>query len=145
MHDLTNQHETLLKNASDSFRGARKNLMEGAAYLHEIEQTDAWELHYSSFGEFIESECQMSRSAASKLVLTYKFYVLDNGVSPAKLETIGAEKLYAALQLEGSAEKKLAMAETLSRSELRTELKDPNDTCLHEETYTICRSCNKRL
>lgn len=149
MNDLpinsVNSQEALLQSASNAFKDARRGLMEGAQYLFQIDQENAWELHYSSFGEFVEQECQISRSSASKLLQTYKFYVIDHGVSPAKIENIDTEKLYAALRLEGDVEKKLAMAETLSRSEIRNELKDPDDSCLHEHTYTICRACHKRV
>lgn len=142
---MTQIQENLLRKCSNAFKGVRRNMLEGAAMLNEIEQTGAWELHYSSFGEYIESECQMSRSAASKLLQTYKFYVLDNKFPPSELENVSHESLYSALRLPGTAEEKLVKAQTLSRSELRTELKDPDEKCLHEDSYKICTACHKRI
>lgn len=138
---------TILTKAAECFTNARKNVYEGASLLYQIDQEKLWEGNYDSFGEFVEQDCQLSQGYASKLIQSWKFYVVDGGLSQRKLEGVDAEKLYLALKLpEGTPEKRLIQAQTLSRQELRAELTEKDGVdCQHEKTITICASCHKRL
>lgn len=135
----------ILDSAAQCFTDARKNLIEGAALLYEISAGELWKEKYDSFGEYVEEECRISQGMASKLVNIHGYFVLKAGVSPAKLTHIDSEKLYLAMSLPGTPQKQLASAESLTRSEMRAELKDPQDKCLHEECFKICRACHKRV
>jgi len=135
---------TVLDETASFFTTARQNLMAGAAGLYKIRTEELWKEKYASFAEYLE-DIQVSQGMASKLISTFQFYVLDNGFSQAKLENIDHEKLYLALKLEGTAEKKYTSALTLSRQELRQEVIDPNDECTHPETIKICASCHRRV
>jgi hypothetical protein len=135
---------SILDDTARCFSSARQSLITGAAGLYKIKEESLWQERYGSYAEYLE-DIQVSQGMASKLVSTYQFYVLDNGLSQAKLENIDHEKLYLALKLPGTAEKKLASAQTLSRQELRQEVKDPNEECLHDNQGTICFDCHKKL
>jgi len=135
----------ILKQCADKFQAARQDLIGGAELLYQISTEELYKGKYDSFGDYVEEECKISRSMASKLVNTYGYFVLKAGVSPRNLADVDHEKLYLAMGLPGSPMKQLASARELSRSEIRQELKDPEDKCLHEHTYTICSACHKRL
>jgi hypothetical protein len=59
---------------------------EGASLLYQIDQEKLWEGNYDSFGEYVEQECQLSQGYASKLLQSWKFYVIEGGLSQAKLQ-----------------------------------------------------------
>lgn len=139
----------ILKDAADCFKSARRNVYEGAKLLHRIYEENYWEGQYSSFGEYVETECQLSKGYASKLLQAWQYYVVDGGVSPRNLESVDAEKLYLALRLpDGTPEEKLVKAREWSRDDFRAELhsKDGVD-CSHpeEKQVTICGICQKRV
>jgi hypothetical protein len=135
----------ILDSAAECFGSARKNLMEGAKLLYEISTGELWKERHDSFGAYVEEECKISQGMASKLVNVYGYFVLKAGVPHAKLTSIDTEKLYLAMSLPGTPLKQLASAESLTRSEIRAELKDPEDKCLHEKCFKICSNCHKRV
>lgn len=140
---MTPSH-TILEQTAECFSSARQNLMAGAAGLLKIKTEELWQGKYDSFSDYLQ-DIQVSDGMASKLIATYKFYVIDNGFSQRKLESVDHEKLYMALKLPGTAEKKLASAQTLSRQELRQSVIDPNDECTHESIISICATCHKKV
>lgn len=145
MNELENN--TILINAKECFDTARLKLMQGAEYLYLISKGNLYEGAYSSFGEFVEQGCQISQGMSSKLIKVYEYYVVNGGLSHAKLTEIDSEKLYLALNLPGTPEEKMVRAETWTRSEIRQELasKDGVD-CTHDCPHvTICSSCNARV
>lgn len=137
----------ILHNAALCFRSARKNLMEGANRLHEISTLKSWEGHYSSFNEFVEQECQLSAGYASKLVKTWEYYVVQNGVSPAKLAEIDVEKSYLAINLNGEAAHKLIKAGEWNRQEIKDSLAENPDgsDCSHKVLIIKhqCKACSR--
>ncbi len=137
---------TILKDAAACFKQARGNLLEGAAALHQIFTKNLWEGHFSSFGAYIEEECQLSPSYASKLIKTYEHYVAQGGLSLRKIADVEPEKLYLAINLKGTPLQQATKALTLSRGELRTERfeKDGID-CKHPVTIKICASCHAKV
>lgn len=139
----------LLRTAAEYFQTARTHIYAGAKLLYEIDQTNAWEGKYSSFSEYVEQECQLSRGFASKLLQAWKYYVIDGGVSHDKLVGIDAEKLYLALRLpSGSPEDKLLKAREWNRDDLRAELSTTDGMeCQHpEEKHVIlCGKCSRRI
>jgi hypothetical protein len=94
----------------------------------------------------VESECQISASYASKLVKTYEHYVIQGGLSHAKLKATDPEKLYLAIALKGSPERQAVKAETLSRQELKAETHEVDGKdCEHLTTIKICANCHARV
>jgi len=137
----------ILEETAACFTAARKNLIQGASQLYKISQEKLWDNgQYSSFSEYLNGECQISDSFASKLITVYTHYVVTGGVSQIKLESVDYEKLYLAAKLPGSVEEQAVKAETLSRSEIKDELasKDGVD-CPHTNLIQICAHCGKRV
>lgn len=139
--------DSILTKAAQCFTTARKNLLVGASMLHEISTKQLWEGTYSSFNEYVESECQIKPSFASKLITVYQYWVIDNGVSPLNLQGIDTERLYLARKLNGTAEEILLKATTLNRQDLKEELREEKfgeHTCtLGEERWGKCTICDK--
>lgn len=144
---MTQITKNILTATAECFTNARRNVYEGAKLLYQINEEKLWESEYDSFNAFLEQDCQISAGYASKLIQSWKFYVVEGGLSQAKLSHVDAEKLYLALKLPtGSPEKRLTQALTLSRQELRAELAEDENGNEHTcEPLTICKICNKRL
>ncbi len=147
MQDLTVAAK--LQNAADCFRNARKNLMEGASRLHEISTLKLWEASYSSFGEYVEQECQLSAGYASKLIKVYEYYIIKSGLSPKKLEAVDMEKAYMAISLTGNPEHKLIKAQEWTRQDLKDQLAaGPNgEDCAHKVLIVkhFCKACSRAV
>ncbi len=117
--------------------------------LWKINEGELWKDKFASFDEFVESPdgLDKSRGWASKHLAVYKFFVLDNGFKREQLEGIDNERLYLARNLPGTPGKILAKAESLSRGELKDEVRDSEHgahTCtLGEERWGKCTKCHK--
>lgn len=137
----------VLEQAATFFQNARRSLIAGAELLYKIRQGNLWEGQYSSFAEYVEDECQISRGQASKLLTVYEHFVITHGVSQRNLEGADMEKLYLATSLEVEPEQALIRAKTLTRQELRDELSSgPQGDCAHDcEHFTLCGRCNRRV
>lgn len=146
---MTKLSTTILSDAAACFNSARKNVYAGAALLYQIQEHNLWEGKYSSFSEYVEQECQIGKSQASKLVQAWKYYVVDGGVPQGKLTGIDADKLYLAAKLPtGTVEQRLVKAREWNRDDLRAELSTVDGKeCEHPEDkrVTICGICSKRV
>lgn len=137
---------TKLDQAAMCFVAVRQNLLQGAALLTEISEQNLWSGSHSSFGAYVESECQISQSFAAKLVKVYKYYVVEKQVPERQIEAIDAEKLYMAIALPGAVDQQIIRAQTWTRAEIRAELaSDENGDCIHEKTVNICVRCHARI
>lgn len=141
----------LLDKAADCFTAARKNIYDGAKYLYEINETNAWEGRYSSFSEYVEQECQISKGFASKLLQVWKFYVIDRGATPRSIEGVDAEKLYLATKLpqddKRSSTDLITIAREWNREDFRAAITPAVDNCDHppECRVTLCTQCHSRV
>lgn len=146
---MTQLATTTLGDAARCFTNARKNIYEGTALLYKINEERLWEGKYSSFGEYVETECQISGAWASKLTQLWKFYVIDGGVPKKRLVGIDYDKLYLAAKLpRGTIEQRLVRAREWNRQELRAELAIiDGKECEHpeERRVTLCGVCGKRV
>lgn len=144
---MTQELENILDKATDCFKHARGSLMQGAKYLHQISKEELWKGKYSSFNEFVEQDCQLSAGYASKIVKTWEYYVVQNGVSPAKLAAVDVEKSYMAIQLNGEAEHKLIKASEWNRQDLKDQLATNSDgsECGHKVLIIKhqCKACSR--
>jgi hypothetical protein len=133
----------ILQEAASCFKGARKNLMEGVSLLYKIRAESLYEPRYDTFSDYLESECQVSDSWASKALTTFQYYVVESGLSHAKLEGTDLEKLYLSVKAGGSPEEKLSKAQTLTRQELKLEIRE--EVSPHEHNWIqFCSICHKR-
>lgn len=137
---------TILNEAAECFSKARFNLFHGARRLKEISDKRLWDGQYGSFGEFVETECQISQGFASKLIAVFTHYSVESGLSHAKLADIDQEKLYLAMRLPLKAEEQLVRAQSWSRSELKAELASKGGAeCQHPSSVEICTVCHSRV
>lgn len=140
---------TILKEAANCFSQARKNVYQGAEFLYQIQKHAMWEGSYSSFNEYVETECQLSKSYASKLIQVWTFYVIEGGLPQKDLLEIDAEKLYLSTKLpRGSVEQRLVRAREWSRDDMRAELaSDEHGDCRHpkDKRVVLCGVCGRRL
>lgn len=137
---------TILKDCAVAFKSARQGLLQGAALLSTISKDKLWENDYTSFGEYVEQECQISQGYASKLITAYEHYVVQGGLSHAKLSATDPEKLYLAIKLIGTPEEQAVKAETLTRTELKQEIVSQDGVeCAHPTHITICSQCHVRV
>lgn len=136
----------VLKQGAACFQSARKDLIRGAMLLHKIEKEEMWRAGFSSFSEYVEQECQIGKSFASKLIKIYDSYVIQAGFPQERLEGVDSEKLYLALTLSMTPENQLLRAETWTRGEIKAELAVKNGKeCDHAMTVTICAACHARV
>lgn len=134
---------TLLQRTEDLFHDARKTTIEAGFALQQCLEQEAWKEKYDTQGQFVEA-LGMTAGGASKLLTVCSHY---SSVSPAKLASVGVEKLYLATSLKGTPEKQLIQAQELTKRELLAQrvYEDTGEECAHEETYTICKACGKRI
>lgn len=119
-----NLSNTILKDAAECFTLARTNVVEGMSLLYQIHKDELWKDQYSSFSEYVEQECQLSKSYASKLLQVWEGYVIEGKVSPRNLGETDAERLYLVLRLPGTIESKLIKAQTWNREDIISETRE---------------------
>lgn len=98
-----------------------KNLLELGKLLKESQDNEYFKAYAESFTEYLGTpEISLSRSFAFKLIFNYSKWVIEFGVSQAKLGMIDSEKLYltGTRATEENYEEWLERAETLSRSDI---------------------------
>ena len=135
----------LLEKTEQLFHSARVSLIEAASCLYKCIETDAWKDKFDTQGEFVES-LGLSQSGASKMLTAYKHFVIEGAVSHAKLASVDLEKLYLATSLTGTPSQQLVKAETLSRSEIRSQRIFEDTGSEHDhDPITICKICHQRL
>lgn len=133
----------ILERAALCFGTVRKNLLWGAELLHKIFHEKLYEGNYSSFEEYVQEECQIKPSFASKLIAVHEYWIVQNQVAPVKLVGIDMEKLYLARKL-GDPQKALIKAQTLTRDDLKAELREEVN-CTEHTPVTFCATCKVRL
>jgi len=132
---------SILTECISLFRTARASLLEAAAALYTVRQEEAWKGKYETFTEFVEDGCGIDRGQGSRILKVYEHYCINSSVEPAQLASINPEKLYQALSLPGSVESQISKAQTLTKSELRSER---NEQEPHEfQAITVCKTCWK--
>lgn len=135
---MTQLPTTLLDACQDAFKAVRRSVWDAARLLHQIQMNEAWRGHFESYSDFVD-ELGVSRGFASKLLTAYTHFVVEGGVSPEKLAGLDYERAYMATKLEGSVEKQLSKALTLTRRELKEE---KNDEAPHDHQWnTYCTIC----
>lgn len=135
----------LLEKTEQLFHSARVSLIEAAAALYQVQQTEAWKEQNETWGDYVNT-LGLSSTKASKLTSTFEHFVIKGGVSHAKVASIELDRLYLSKNLQGTPAEQIEKALTLTRGELREQR-------VYEETgaehlcvpVTICTICNKRL
>lgn len=127
------QTEVLVEETRQLLNAVRGSSIKIGENLYNIKETLPSE---TNWGDFIRDEFDISESFASKLVTIHRVFVLEGGLSHAKLEGVDTEKLYLSRDLAGDIEEKLAKARTLTRSELKQTRNDEEP-----EPHAFARVC----
>jgi hypothetical protein len=133
---------TILEEAKEKFGKFRESVVDAMAVLYDVHVGGAWKEVADTWGQYVESELQISQGFASKLLTTYTHYCITNDFAPEKLIGVDYERLYLATKLTGSPDEQLAKAKTLTRLELRQEKNDEEPVPHLPEYFEICRVCN---
>src|SRR3989304_5172172 len=109
---MTNLTTNLLEKTEALFKDIRSSVMVAAKALFAVEQEGLWKTKYTSWKEFVEQGCGISSGFASKLLKSYKYYVVEGGYTVEQIANIDAEKLYLSISLLGNTEEQLNKAQT---------------------------------
>lgn len=136
----------LVKRTIELFTKVRGSIVEAAEALYSVQETGAWSDNYDTFGEFCEQGAKITPGFASKLLKVWRHYAVGGGVSPRNLAGVDSERLYLAINLQGSPKEQLEKAKVLSRVELKQELAvKAGVECQHPEIIQICATCHVRI
>lgn len=122
--------------------------LELGARLYKISEEKLWEGGYDSFNDFLQN-ANVNKGTASKLVNIYRSYVIDGGVTVEQLAGVPYTNLYQAIPLIGKegAEHAAALAETLTKEEIKEELREQKfgvhqHAAVGDERWGVC-TCGK--
>ena len=137
----------ILDEAARLFTAARVNLIAGTELLWKIREEKMWEGSFSSFSEYLNSECQISDGQASKLLKSYEYFVITHGFGQDKIAGVDFEKLYLSTSLPFEPEGQLLRAKEWTRQEIRDQLSSgPEGDCKHDCPHVeICSRCSRRV
>lgn len=136
-----------LRETVDLVRQIESRFLELAQRLFNIKEKEIWKQDYDSFQDFLDTT-KISKGNASMLMAIHKAYVVDGGMTHAKLAKAGYSNLYEAMPLieRDGVEKAAEIARTLTRSEIKDEVREEkHGECAHPEIIKICATCHKRV
>lgn len=133
----------LLEKTEQLFHSARVSFIEAASALYDCREQEVWKEQYESWADFLEV-LGLSQSAGSKMLSSYEHFVIEGGVSHAKLATVELEKAYLAIELTGTAHEQIEKASLLSRAELKEQKVFEKTGQEHVHSY-VCRICHHPL
>ena len=130
------------------------NFLVLAEYLYYIQDRNLFESQWTDFDEFLE-EMKMTKSTAFKLTHIYKTFILGYGFTSKEINSAGGisslSDIIPMVNSKKTAEKWLHLTTTLTRSDLRKEIKEAKTgvtmaNCKHGNTYKvqICKDCGER-
>lgn len=135
----------LLEKTEQLFHSARVFLIEAAAALYQVQQTEAWKEVHPTWGDYVNT-LGLSPTKASKLTSTFEHFVIKGGVSHAKVASMELDRLYLSKGLQGTPAEQVEKALLLTRGELREQKFFEEHGQEHEhDPITVCRICDKRL
>lgn len=137
-----------LRDTIDVSKQIETRYVELAARLYKIRTKEMWWGSYENWEEFLDA-ARIRPSVASILCSIHKHYVVDGGKKTEQLAGIGYSNLYEAIPLieKEGVDSALVKADTLSRSEIKDEVRDQKHG-EHEHTpgaerFAPCETCGK--
>ncbi len=124
------------------------NFFQIAEILYGVRSSASWQSKFATWEDFLD-EVRLSKSTASMLLKVYKHFVIDGGRKTEQLIGAGYSNLYEAIPLlkEEDVDTVIAKAKTLTRSELKAEVKEEkygaHDCEIGKERWAICKECGK--
>lgn len=137
-----------VRNTIDVVRQIETRFLELGARLFKIQQEKLWLDSYDSYLEFLDA-AHISKAMASMLASIHRSYVIEGGKTQEQLTGIGYSNLYSAIPLiaQEGIDKAVAKAETLTRSEIKDEVREQkHGTHTHTVGTTrwgCCETCGK--
>lgn len=137
-----------LRNTVDLVKAIETRFMELGARLYKIRDKELWRGDYDSYSEFLDT-AHINPGHASMLSSIHKHFVVDGKIEPAKLAKVGYSVLYEAVPLieKHGVDKAFVMASTLTRSEIKDEVRDDkHGEHTHKvgtERWGTCDKCGK--
>jgi len=142
-------------NDTIDLKGSIENkFLELGKRLYDIREESKFRPNYETFEDFC-MELKMSPATVSKLVNIYQKFVLSYCLDPQLVANAGGWSVVAEVlpmvTSKTSAKKWLNLASTLSRNDLRKEIKEKTTgiiqyDCKHKDTFMIriCRICGNK-
>lgn len=143
-----NEGTTYLRDTVDLVRQIETRFIELGSRLYRIRDKGLWKSTYETYQDFLDA-AKIGHSHASILESIHRKYVVEGNVPENNLAGIGYSNLYTAIPLierEGvwSA---VAKADTLSRNEIKDEVRDmehgEHEHVLKADRWGVCKSCGK--
>lgn len=137
-----------LRDTIDLVRSIETRFLELGSRLFKIREEKLWGDTYDSYQEFLDA-AHINPGHASILASIHKHYVIDGGVNKDTLAGIGYSNLYEAIPLieKEGIKKAVAKAETLTRSEIKDEVRDQKHGdhrhILGSDRWGVCEKCGK--
>lgn len=131
--------------------------LELCARVKEIRDNKLYEGRWDSFEDFlIDPQMGLDKSVASRMITIHEKFILEYKISPARIANIGgwskAAEILGVVKDKKSAEEWIDKATSLSKSDLRKEIKESQtgikmSDCKHKDFYLvkICRKCGDRI
>jgi hypothetical protein len=135
-----------LQDTINLVKSIETRFLELGARLYTIKDKEMWKDNYESFQDFL-IDAKINPGNASILVSIHKNYAVEGGVPQEKLAGIGYSTLYEAIPLieKRGVTEVVEMARTLTRTEIKDEVRESkHGECTHE-IITICGKCKKRV
>jgi hypothetical protein len=135
-----NQSE-YLRDTIDVVRQIETRFIELGARLFNIRQNRLWQGTYNSYPEFLKA-ARISEAQASIFANIHKYYVLEGGIKEERLAQIGYSNLHASLPLieKEGVESAVVKAMTLTRAEIRDEVRDIGSSLAGDEKVYVLRN-----
>lgn len=137
-----------VRNTIDLVKQIETRFLELAARLYKIRSQELWKDDYESYQEFLDTS-RISPSQASMLYSIHKNYIVEGGLDRKRLVGVGYSNLYEAIPFieKDGAEMALVKAETLTRDEIKDEVReDKHGGHRHKtgaERWGSCEKCGK--
>ncbi len=137
-----------LRETIDLVKQIETRFLELGARLFNIRDKQLWSETYDSYEDFLDT-AHISHSNASILASIHRHYVVEGKIPQTKLAGIGYSNLYEAIPLieKEGIKSAMAKAETLTRAEIKDEVRDKKHGVHHHvlgnERWAACEKCGK--
>lgn len=132
----------------DLVKQIETRFLELGARLFNIKEKKLWADTYDSYQEFLDA-AKINPGHASILASIHRHYVIEGHIPQSQLAGIGYSNLYEAIPLieKDGVDKALAMADTLTRAEIKDEVREQKHG-VHEhavgiDRWGMCEKCGK--
>lgn len=125
--------------------------------LKEIRDKELYKGRWENFEDFLQDpQMGLDKGTASKMITIHERFIIEYKISPAKIANVGGwskiAEILPVVKNKKSAEEWIEKATSLSKSDLRKEVKEEKtgmdmSKCKHKNYYIvkICRDCGDKI